>query len=139
MSRLGFRHSVMPEAGSSIVMDESKASSWASSHPNSSNSQGDRPLRDNEWHKHKKPKGSRNENDYQQDNWNSSSFHNMGNQNNTGNQNPSEVNTEKVKTVRPTLAELLKMELKLLGNYCGWKVDPDSRHARSCLYFAHLI
>ena len=35
--------------GSSIVKDDTKASSWAQSNPNSSNSKNDKPLRDNDW------------------------------------------------------------------------------------------
>ena len=61
----------------------------------------------------------------------------MENVNNTVDQNPSEVNTEKVKPVRSTLAELLKTELKLLCNHCGWKIEPNSRHSRSCRYVGH--
>ena len=41
--------------GSSIVKDDTKASSWAQSNPNSSNLHGDRSQRDNDWHKHKAP------------------------------------------------------------------------------------
>ena len=123
--------------GSSIVSDDKKASSWVSSNLNSSNSQNDKPLRDNEWHKNKTPKGSWNDNYYQQTPWVNYSYQNMRELSKTVDQNPSEVNNENVKPVRPTMAELLKKELKLLCNHCGWKVEPNSRHSRSCRYMGH--
>ena len=42
--------------GSQIVKDDTKASTWANTNPNSSNYQGDRPQRDNEWQKNKNQK-----------------------------------------------------------------------------------
>ena len=116
--------SAFNHVGSSIVKDDTKAASWAQSNPNSSNSQGDRSQRDNDWHKHKKLKGTWNVNNYQQSSWSHNSYQNMGSLNNTGDQSPLEVTTEEVKPVRSTMAELLKTELKYLCNGCGWKVDP---------------
>ena len=40
--------SAFNHVGSSIVNDDTKASSSAGSHPSSSNSQGDKPLKDND-------------------------------------------------------------------------------------------
>ena len=116
--------SAFNHGGSTIVRDDTKASSWAQPNSNSSNSQGDRPQRDNDWHKHKKPKDTWNDNNYQQSSWNYNSYQNQGEMSSSGDQTSSEVNTEKVKPVRSTMAELLKTELKYLCNGCGWKVDP---------------
>ena len=54
-----------------------------------------------------------------------------------GNQNPPGNSAETVKPPRPTLDELLKMELKDLCPHCGWRVEPNSKHSRVCRYTYH--
>ena len=78
---------------------------------------------------------------YQHTSWSSNSWDNssrsLGCNSNMGNQNPPGNSAEKVKSPRPTLDELLKMDVKDLCPHCGWRVEPNSKHSRSCRYHNH--
>ena len=54
-----------------------------------------------------------------------------------GNQNPPDNSVEKVKSPRPTLEEISKMELKDSCPHCGWRVEPNSKHSKGCRYYWH--
>ena len=65
-----------------------------------------------------------NDNYHHQTSWTSNQrdnfSQNQGNNSNQGNEDTSDGNSEKVKQVRSTLEELLKMESKDLFPHCGW-------------------
>ena len=121
--------------GSTLVRDDSKAAFWA--HPNS---QSDRPHRVNDWQRNKKLRSNYNDHYYQHTSWNSNPRDNLsrsqGN-NNMGNQNPPGNSVETIKPPRPTLEEISKIQLKDLCPHCGWRVESNSKHSRSCRYQNH--